>query len=166
VNLNKAVKILKKYNPMPADDQLTQEIVDEYGAVIDYLKLNPHPSCIEPILKSFGEYDGWGLYEEASLILTKFGINQVLPYLISALQSPQNGIRYWATHIASDFADKQLLQFLEVCIQDKIPDIRENKATALGFMGGPQALKVLEGALEVESDPIVIEAIEEAIQVI
>ncbi|MGG0179117.1 HEAT repeat domain-containing protein [Gottfriedia acidiceleris] len=164
MNINDAVKILNKYNPMPADDQLTQKIVDEYGVAIDYLKLNPHPSCIEPILKSFGEYDGWGLYEEASLILTKFDINHVLPYLITALQSPHNGIRYWATHIVSDFADKQLLQFLEVCIQDKIPDISENSATALGFIGGSQALKVLVDALKTESDPIVIEAIEEAIQ--
>ncbi|PEJ28303.1 hypothetical protein CN689_22370 [Peribacillus butanolivorans] len=164
MNLNKAVKILNKYNPMPADDQLTQEIVDEYGAAIDYLKLNPHPSCIEPILRSFGEYDGWGLYEEASLILSKFGKNQVLPYLISALQSTQNGIRYWATHIASDFADRQLIPFLEVCFQDKISDIRENTATALGFIGGHQALKVLEDALKVENDPVVLEAIEEAIQ--
>jgi hypothetical protein len=37
----KAQMILEKYSPMPDDEQLTEEIVNEYKAAVDYLDDKP-----------------------------------------------------------------------------------------------------------------------------
>ncbi|WP_448144541.1 hypothetical protein [Pseudomonas silesiensis] len=59
MNTNEAINFLSKYQPMPADSALTQEIIDQYDNVRKYFIEHPDIKAILLFLRSFGDGNGW-----------------------------------------------------------------------------------------------------------
>ncbi|WP_207911038.1 HEAT repeat domain-containing protein [Paenibacillus albiflavus] len=130
-----AISILKKYTPMPDDQDLTAEMIDEYASAILYFEEYPDPSCIEPIMMTFSLDDLYGTYEHAACVLRSFTNDQVVPHLIKALYSEHEGIRYWGANIAKFFPDSRLLNPLLNCVNDSNEEIREYATYARTCIG-------------------------------
>ena len=58
-----ALNFLLRYQPMPSDKDLTQDIIDKYDDVRKFFIKNPDRKAIELFLRSFGEGDGRGVYQ-------------------------------------------------------------------------------------------------------
>jgi hypothetical protein len=164
LNQDKALKILNKYSPMPDDEELTEEIVNEYREAIDYLYKNP-PGIIflKPLLHSLGAYDGWGVYEITRSILVSYDISQVIPYIKDELLSKLDGRRYWCTLFAIDFPDESLIPMLLKTLNDPIEGIRVNSVMALESIGNICVIEELITRSKLESDEEVMEVFHEAI---
>ncbi|HWL26739.1 MAG TPA: hypothetical protein VNR38_23810 [Ureibacillus sp.] len=93
MNKEQALSILEKYSPMPDEEDLTEEMIDEYASTIEYFGENPDSICIEPIMMTFSLGDCFGVYEHAVSVLMNFSNDQVIPYLIEAIRSKNGGRR-------------------------------------------------------------------------
>jgi HEAT repeats len=161
----KALMILDKYSPMPDDEQLTEEIVDEYKAAIDYLDNRPpEKRFLKPLFYSLGAFDGWGVYEVTRSLIVSYNKFDVVPLIMEGLKSERNGRRYWSTLLAADFADENLTPLLLETLKDPLEEIRLNSVMALEAIGNPVVINELNEMKVSESDEDVIEAIQEAIQ--
>jgi hypothetical protein len=161
----KALMILDKYSPMPDDEQLTEEIVDEYKAAIDYLDNRPpEKRFLKPLFYSLGTFDGWGVYEVTRSLIVSYNKFDVVPLIMEGLKSERNGRRYWSTLLAADFADENLTPLLLETLKDPLEEIRLNSVMALEAIGNPVVINELNEMKVSESDEDVIEAIQEAIQ--
>ena len=150
MNKKNIIEILKKYQPMPKDSELTQEIIDEYASVIDYVKENPDDEFIEYLMNSFGEFDGAGLYQEAVEILSAYPKERVLPILKKQLQSLHDGILYWSTVLSLDFPDDSLLPLLKMNVQKNIT--KEFAMFAIKEIGTKESLEFLIQQYNLEKD--------------
>jgi HEAT repeats len=161
----KAQMILEKYSPMPDDEQLTEKIVNEYKAAVDYLDDKP-PEVIflKPLFYSLGAFDGWGVYEVTRSLILSYNKLDVVPLIVEGLKSELNGRRYWSTLLAVDFADENLIPLLLETLKDPLEEIRLNSVMALEAIGNPEVINELNEMEILESDEDVIEAIQEAIQ--
>lgn len=164
MNQDEALRILNKYSPMPDDEELTEEIVNEYRKAIDYLYENP-PGIIflKPLLHSLGAYDGWGVYEITRSILVSYDISQVIPYMKDELLSKLDGRRYWCTLLAIDFPDESLIPMLLKTLNDPVEEIRVNSVMALESIGNKSVIDELITKSKLENDEDVIEVFQEAI---
>jgi hypothetical protein len=63
MNKEKAIEFLKKHQPMPDDDSLSTELINEYDMVRKYFLMNPDEECIPLFLNSYGKIDGYGVYK-------------------------------------------------------------------------------------------------------
>lgn len=146
----KKLEILKKYQPMPNDSDLTQEIIDEYASVIDYVKENPDDEFIEYFMNSFGKFDGAGLYQEVVEMLSEYPKEKVLPILKKQLQSTHDGILYWSTVLSIDFPDDSLFPLLQENAQKEIT--KEFAMFAIKELGTKESLAFLAQQYNVEED--------------
>ncbi|MGG2091470.1 HEAT repeat domain-containing protein [Bacillus sp. S13(2024)] len=163
MNREKALQVLKKYSPMPDDENLTEEMIDEYASAITYFEDNPHPSCIESIMMTFSLDDCYGVYEHATCVLREFSNDEVVPHLIRAIQDKHEGRRYWGTELAKFFPDVRLVSSLLTCIDDPNDEIREYVASALSKIGDKSVLPILHNRLLEEYDEDVCEELKQTI---
>ncbi|MFC9354906.1 HEAT repeat domain-containing protein [Arthrobacter sp. NPDC057013] len=152
MNKEQALSTLKKYSPMPDEEYLTAEMIDEYASAIMYFGENPDTICIEPIFMTFSLDDCYGVYEHAVCVLRSFSNDQIIPYLIEAIQCKNEGIRYWGTGIAKFFPDERLINSLLICINDLNEEIRAYAIYALNCIGHKSVLPTLHERLVKEQD--------------
>lgn len=139
-----AQRILDKYSPMPDDEQLTEEIVDEYKAAIDYLYGKPpEVRFLKPLFYSLGAFDGWGVYEVTRSLIVSYNKFDVVPLIREGLKSEQSGRRYWSSLLAIDFADENLIPLLLETLKDSLEEIRLNSVMALEEIGNPVVINEL-----------------------
>ncbi|PEB78424.1 hypothetical protein COM95_26590 [Bacillus cereus] len=163
MNREQAIQILKKYSPMPDDEDLTEEMIDEYASAITYFEENPHPSCIEPIMMTFSLDGCYGVYDHATGVLCEFNNDEIVPHLIRTIQNKHEGRRYWGTELAKFFPDVRLVSSLLTCIEDPNDEIREYVAYALSKIGDKSVLPVLHNRLLKEHNEDVCEELKQAI---
>ncbi len=88
---------LAALGPLPADDALTQEQLDEFSDVIARIELAPpDPDYIRPLLRAFGYGDGFGLYVHGANALLKQDRGAVVEAALDTLESGRDGPRQWA----------------------------------------------------------------------
>ncbi|HWO97232.1 MAG TPA: HEAT repeat domain-containing protein [Bacillus sp. (in: firmicutes)] len=163
MNKDQALSILKKYSPMPDEEDITEEMIDEYASAIEYFEENPDPICIEPIMMTFSLDDCFGVYDHAVDVLRNFSNNQVVPYLLKAIQSEDEGRRYWGTEMAKFFPDERLINSLSRCIDDSNEEIRAYSVYALNCIGHKSVLPILYERLVKEQDGEVCKELKQAI---
>ena len=107
---NEAISFLQAHQPMPPDELLTQELIDEYDSVVKFFKEYPEKEAIPLLLRSFGEWDCYGVYEMVKFALFKCVVEDVVLSLKVVLEdySVPESVRYWATLLAGDFPDSRL----------------------------------------------------------
>lgn len=154
---------LNAHQPLPDDEELSEEQSRTFDAVREYFQGNPDPRVIRPLLQSFGKGDGFGTYSSAEDVLSQFSAEEVLPHLREAMRSPHPGVRYWSTSFVSSFPDESLIPLAIENLRDDDVDVRVQAAYALGLIGSDEAIPALEASLETEEREVVRDAIEEVL---
>lgn len=131
MKLKEALSWLENHQPLPNDKELTQEIADTYDLIRKYFMHRSDKKCIPLFLNSFGDRDGWGMYQLIEDALCLFSAQDVLPYLQESLQSHNPYVRQWSAYIASDFPSSSLISPLCKLLADEDYDVKAAAIIAL-----------------------------------
>ncbi len=160
----KAINFLKENQPMPNDKNLNESMITMYDEVRKYFLSNPDEECISLFLNSFGEYDGMGVYQLVEDVILKFEHNKVVNYLLEALKSKYNGVKYWCSQICALFPDEKLINPLEKLLSDSNPDVRVSAITSMSQIQDDKVVIILKNQLDIENDIEVKEFLIDALQ--
>ncbi len=58
-----ALDFLRRHQPMPDDEVLTEDLIQQYDEVRQHFIDSPDQRCIPLFLGSFGDGDGFGVYQ-------------------------------------------------------------------------------------------------------
>ena len=156
-----ALSFLRDHQPLPSDQGMPPDLIAAYDEVRKSLLAAKEPECIPLLLGSFGDGSGFGVYQLVEDVLLQFPSEEVVPHLVTKLESNHRGVRYWCAQIAASFPDERLIFPLSRLLKDSDADIRVMAAIALGRIGGQQVRELLRDALRSETDGDVTEAIQE-----
>jgi hypothetical protein len=160
-----ALSFLEAHQPMPADAMLTDELIDKYDGVVQYFLEHPDARCLQPLLNSFGDGSGYGVYQLVESVVLQFPADVVEPVLAQALRSSHRGVKYWCLQLVPEFRSERLFAATIRCLENPDGDVRIMAATSLSFFKGyAGVLERLREALGKESEAKVRAAIEEAIE--
>ncbi|WLQ16753.1 hypothetical protein O5O45_12575 [Hahella aquimaris] len=102
MNIDKALEFLRKHQPLPADEDVSEADIDMLNQVRELLISNPDERAIPLVLNAFGDGGGFGVYQVCDDIFRPFKPEAVLPHLKNALASKHYGVRYWASQWAME----------------------------------------------------------------
>jgi HEAT repeat protein len=157
---NEALDILRRHQPLPPDELLTQEMLDDFDAARGYFEEHPDDECVPLLLNSFGGRDAFGLYEGVEGAILKQSPEVVINHLQNSLRSPHRSVRYWSTQIAASFPDPRLLDPLTERLQENDQGMSVAAALALGCLGTEEANAALRAAKAATTDKELIEHID------
>lgn len=131
-----AFDFLFKHQPMPSDKDLTQDIIDNYDRVRLYFIENPDKDAIELFLRSYGDGDGWGVYQVVEDFYYKCQERDVKKTLKKVLEDKTipDSVRYWVTQTAAAFNDDMLRDGLIVSLKSNNSDIKEAAEMAMNLL--------------------------------
>lgn len=152
-----AISFLEKHQPMPNDDELKKEEIEEYEEVRKFFINNPDEQCISLFLNSFGGKDGLGVYQMVEDVILMYDSQKVLPYILQTFNSPCDSVKYWGIQIAANFPDSKLFIPLVNLLQHKDVDIKLATITtlaqlALNNINIDEITKVVKDVCERTSD--------------
>ncbi len=154
---NEALDFLRQHQPMPADDKLSQDLIDRYDEVRKFFLSKKDARCVPLFLNSFGYIDGHGVYQLVEDVITQFSPEEVVPHLEIALHNPEYSVRYWCAQIASVFPSDKLLPKLQLILEFDDFDLKYAALTALEQFEKYQSKPIIEGFLQKESDEELID---------
>lgn len=127
MNRNEALSFLRDHQPMPDDDDLTQEVIDKYDEVRKFFTANPDKEVISLFLNSYGNGDGWGVYQLVEDVFYKCHRDDVVVEIKELLENPSiaDSVRYWVTQVSAAFSDVKLKKGLAISLKSKNEDIRD-----------------------------------------
>ena len=163
MDTEEALKFLEAHQPLPDDKQITQELLDKYDEVMKYFIEYPDPRCIPLFLGSFGDKDGFGVYQVVDDVFYKYERKVVVPQLSQFINSQFLGVKYNATDLALHFSDKVLIEPLSRNLDDPDNDVRSAAVLALQYIPCDESVKFLKKRLKIEEDDSVRESIIEAL---
>jgi hypothetical protein len=152
MTLTEALAFLEAHQPMPDDAELSQDLIEQYDEVRKFFLQNPDERCIGPLLASFGDGDGFGVYQLVEDVLKQFDKSKVVPHLKQGLHSSICGVRYWNAEIAANFPSGDLVADLSALLRDPDQDIRAAAVIALGQIKTEASNNVLRNALAAEAN--------------
>jgi hypothetical protein len=162
---DEAIKFLEKNQPLPSDDELSQEQINTFDNIRKYLIEEPDPIFIPLMLNAFGDGSGFGVYQVCDDVFRKFSKEQIISHLSLALQSPHWGVRYWASQWAMDFPEESLIPILAKLANDEHQDCHYFAISSLESIwsdtGNKDALKIISDQRNNYTDPELIELIDE-----
>jgi hypothetical protein len=147
-----SLNFLRQYQPLPSDDQLSEQLITKFDEVRKYFIEHPDPEAIPLFLNSFGEGSGFGVYQLVEDVINKFPIELVLPHLTYALQSSNASVRYWSAQIAEFFPCGEIVKPLEQILLNDDSDSRSAAITALSDIEDSRVDDILRQAKEKEGD--------------
>jgi hypothetical protein len=156
MTVEQGLAFLQAYQPMPDDSELSEELVREYDEVRGFFLDHPDARCIPLFLMSFGEGDGFGVYQLVEDVLRHFGKNLVVPHLRTGLTHARRSIRYWNAEIAANFPTPELIEPLAQLLTKDDEDLRSSAAIALGQIKDVRAEGLLRDALANERKPYLV----------
>ena len=98
-----ALDFLSRHQPLPSDEDLSEDLIRDYDEVRRHFLENPDKRCIPLLLGSFGKGDGLGVYPLVEDVLAVYAADEVVPHLKVKLESSDPSIRYWCGQIAALF---------------------------------------------------------------
>ena len=127
MNRNEALSFLCDHQPMPDDDDLTQEVIDKYDEVRKFFTANPDKEVISLFLNSYGNGDGWGVYQLVEDVFYKCHRDDVVVEIKEILENPSiaDSVRYWVTQVSAAFSDVKLKKGLAISLKSTNEDIRD-----------------------------------------
>lgn len=126
-----ALEFLRRNQPMPSQNELSQADIDEFDEVRRFFSAKPCNEAIPLFLNAFGEGDCSGVYQLVEDTLINHDRELVVKSLSKALTSEHRSIRYWSAHTAAVFPDLSLVEALSELIDDPDFDTREAAQLAL-----------------------------------
>lgn len=133
MNKKEALKFLESHQPMPSDNDLTQDLIDKYDDVRVFFVNNPDVDAIPLLMRSFGDGDGFGVYQLVEDVFDKCNFDDVIINISNVLKdtSTVKSVRYWVTQLAIAFSDRRLVDGLNISLQFDDEDIQFMAASAL-----------------------------------
>ncbi|EOC1429061.1 hypothetical protein ACI1AD_004357 [Cronobacter dublinensis] len=133
---DEALQFLLEHQPMPSDQLLTQDLIDKYDEVRRFFIENPAKEAIPLFMQSYGDGDGWGVYQLVEDVFYECDINDVVMSISNILENPHTakGVRYWVTQLAASFPDKRLINGLNISLASDDGDIYEAAVMALDIV--------------------------------
>ncbi|EHR8838628.1 hypothetical protein ABJ851_004228 [Shigella flexneri] len=127
MNKDEALNFLELHQPMPADCDITQELIDRYDEVRIYFMTYPDKEAIPLFLRSFGDGDGLGIYPVVEDFLYKCDFNDVIKNIVEILENPNiiKSVRLWCTILTMSFPDKNMINGLKISAQTNDEDIHD-----------------------------------------
>ncbi|MCX9044898.1 hypothetical protein [Citrobacter portucalensis] len=124
---DEALKFLEMHQPMPADCEITQELIDRYDEVRMYFITYPDREAIPLFLQSFGDGNGLGVYQVVEDFFYKCDFNDVVDNISSILENPHTvkSVRLWCTILTMSFPDKRMLKGLNISVQSNDEDTHD-----------------------------------------
>ncbi len=164
-----AFSFLKEHQPMPSDDELTEQEIEKYEEVRRFFLDNVDEQCIPLFLNSFGGKDGYGIYQMVEDVILMYDKEVVLPYVLNAFNSSCEYVIYWCVQIASNFPDDDLFiplfKFLKYEDEDiKLATITALAQLALNNIRTNDVIDVLKNEIETTSNDEVKEFAEEVLE--
>ena len=126
-----AISFLKQHQPMPDDKELGKNDIEKYEEIRKFFIDNPDEECIPLFLNSFGDKDGFGVYQMVEDVMSMYEAEKVLPHILKALQNEHNGIKYWNVQIAANSPDQRLFMPLSKLVLDEDVDIKMASISSL-----------------------------------
>lgn len=164
MNSDEALAFLASNCPLPDDEILTEEVIDKYDEVRRFFLDHPDPRCIIPLLNSFGDGSGFGVFQLVEDVIKQFPVVKVAPHLLRALGSDHRGVRFWCTQMVPSFPSRIYVPRLLVNLNDPDSDIRSATAEALAVVGDRSIVSELEEAIKREKEEYVRDDIRDAIE--
>jgi hypothetical protein len=150
---------------MPPDTELTEELITRYDEARKALAGANDDRAVPLLLHSFGEGDGFGVYQLVEDTLWTYPRETVTRALAAALRSPISSVRAWSMEVALEYPDPRLLPHAIHVLETDDPNARFFAAAFLGLLPDRDvnADAALRRALDSEDDPDVRVAIREAL---
>lgn len=159
MDLDSALEFLHNHQPLPADDQITEEQLLILDDVRKYFLKNYAPEAIPLLLNVFGDGNGFGVYQLMEDIFENVPKSTLVPCIAEGLRSKHRGVRYWNAEIASRYPAQDLIEPLSELLQDADVDIRTAASLALIASEQSQAKSIFRAHLIRETDPELCEII-------
>lgn len=147
-----ALYFLRRHQPMPKDESLSEELINQYDEVRKFFLHNKNKDCIPLFLNSFGYIEGLGVYQLVEDVILQFSSDEVVPHLKETLDSKEYSIRYWSVQISANYPSTELLPLLNKILDEDDFDIKYNALTAIGQYGLELSKSLLTDYLQKESD--------------
>lgn len=152
MNKDDALAFLALHQPLPSDAELSEDVIKRYDEVRRFFLEHPDPDCVRPLLNSFGNGNGHGVYQLIENVIRKLPTRIVVAELIQSMRSEHRGVRYWSVQIAALFPVNTLLPELRERLREDDFDMKYAALTALEQIGA-EAKPVIAEFLVTESDP-------------
>jgi hypothetical protein len=145
MNTSEAIEFLENNQPLPPDYYLGEKI-KVYDDVRAHFKANCDERCVILLLNSFGEGNGFGVYQLVEDTLKFYPLTIVASAINSALISDYRSVRYWSAQLAAVFPNEGAIENLSHLLLEDF-DMRYAVITALVVLKTKSALDILEAHL-------------------
>ncbi|AFI90491.1 hypothetical protein F6Q07_21435 [Pectobacterium parmentieri] len=137
MNTEEALDFLSQNQPMPSDALLSKEKIDRYDEIRQYFINNPDVRAISLFLRSYGEGDGWGVYQLVEDFFYQCDPDDVKKEIKIILEDKNipDSVRYWVTQVSAAFSDKMFRAGLDISLGSENPDIKEAAEIAISILG-------------------------------
>lgn len=149
---------LRQNQPLPSDDYLNDHIyiLDKFEEIRNYFVQNPAEEAIPLFLNSFGDGDGYGVYQLVEDTLFSFSDDIIVPYLIEALASEHLSVRCWCAEISRYFPDERLIPGLVKLLNSNHDHYnlgpKDRALMGLSFIVSDQVVQIVEQFIETETN--------------
>ena len=131
IDAETALDFLAAHQPMPADADLTDDVIGEFERVRKYFVVHPDPRCLSLFLRAVPSgSSGFGVYQLLDDVLNAHAVNDVVAALDEALSSTDTA-HEWMIDLALDFDDPRLLAHAKRLSLSRENDVRELAAAYL-----------------------------------
>ena len=172
MNKEQALAFLRAHQPMPDtldEDNDCEELIGEWESVCKFFIVHPDIESVPLFLGSFGDEDGYEVYQYFNNVVAELDPDDVAPYLTEALSSPSLPIRIRAAEACSEALSNNptyidaLLSRIEDIGEDQ--DVRELSANAISLIGKEFGFGVyrkrVESILKLEEDEHIVMVLSE-----
>ncbi|WP_343616650.1 HEAT repeat domain-containing protein [Flavobacterium sp.] len=152
MNTELAIQFLENHQPMPSDEDLSEKLIQTYDEIRRHFLKVPDKRCISLFLNSFGNIDGFGVYQLVEDVILQFQKEDVIPILIKTLKSDYYSVRYWCAMISANYPSLELLSTLKNLLYEDDFDIKAASLTSLSMYKFEETVEILKKYIEYEID--------------
>jgi hypothetical protein len=164
VTSEEAVEFLRMHQPMPPEEELSEDLITRFDEARRALEREPDPRGLPLLLNSLGEGSGLGVYQLLDNTLRAYDADAVVQALVVSLGSSLPSVRSWSMEFALDYPDPRLVLAAIALLRSDDPDARYFAAAFLveDWVTDPVAQEALRDAALHEDDPGIREVLSEA----
>ncbi|HZM72997.1 MAG TPA: hypothetical protein VFC71_06440 [Candidatus Polarisedimenticolia bacterium] len=166
MNGQEAIDFLGRHQPMPPDEELTDELIGQFDEARRALALDPQGGGVRLLLNAIGRGSGFGVYQLVDDTLRAYdpdNVVQVLAELLATVPDDRSG---WLMEYALDYPDERLIDPVVEALVRGDRDTRFFAASFLvdQFRDVPRVREAVRSARAREDDPEIVRVLDEAHQ--
>jgi hypothetical protein len=108
MNALEALEFLRRHQPMPSDEDITELQADQFISALRLFESQPTQEAIPLLLGAVGPGTALGMYEHIGFVLRRFSPAAVAPHLVRLLHHASPDVRCRAAWWCSDCPHESL----------------------------------------------------------